>query len=137
MTGQDTRSYQTREIEDKMLGIIVRISIPLSSGRYARKEYSYPRDLLKKKKVNWFLSQRAHVAIGLFKEAFAARDSGEDKTAHDLFIKSYEKDPSVRRGAAAYGLMRLYYYGSEGVLRDRKLAAEWKIKAANEGHPLL
>lgn len=52
-TKQNKRSYQTREIDEEMEGIIIRISIPLHSGGYARKEYSYPTDLLKKREINW------------------------------------------------------------------------------------
>ncbi len=42
-----------REVENKSMGVVCRISIPLSSGGYARKEYAYPTDLLKKITVDW------------------------------------------------------------------------------------
>lgn len=47
------RTHEERKVEGKVVGVVFRISIPLASGGYARKEYSYPKDLLEKKKVDW------------------------------------------------------------------------------------
>lgn len=47
------RTYKIREVEDKIKGIIIRVSIPLSSGGFARKEYSYPTKFLDKETVDW------------------------------------------------------------------------------------
>lgn len=45
--------HEERKVEGEVIGVIFRISVPLSSGGYARKEYSYPKDLLEKTEVAW------------------------------------------------------------------------------------
>lgn len=47
------RIHEERKVEGRVVGVVFRISVPLSSGGYAQKEYSYPKDLLEKKKVDW------------------------------------------------------------------------------------
>jgi len=47
------RTHKERKVEGKLVGVIFRVSMPLASGGYARKEYAYPKDLLEKKKVDW------------------------------------------------------------------------------------
>ena len=47
------RIHEERKVEGKVEGVVFRISVPLSSGGYAQKEYSYPKDLVEKKKVDW------------------------------------------------------------------------------------
>ena len=45
--------HEERTVKGEVVGVVFRISVPLSSGGYAQKEYSYPKDLIKKKKVDW------------------------------------------------------------------------------------
>ena len=47
------RIHEERKVEGKVVGVVFRVSVPLSSGGYAQKEYSYPKDLVEKKKVDW------------------------------------------------------------------------------------
>lgn len=47
------RIHEERKVAEEVVGVVFRISIPLASGGYARKEYSYPKDLLEKKTVDW------------------------------------------------------------------------------------
>ena len=51
--GSRRRTHKERKVEGKLVGVIFRVSMPLASGGYARKEYAYPKDLLEKKKVDW------------------------------------------------------------------------------------
>jgi len=44
----------TRELEDELLGLRVRLYVPLKSGKEVMKEYSFPSDLIRK--TNWEFS---------------------------------------------------------------------------------
>ncbi len=52
-TRRDTRDYKMREVRDKVSGVIIRLSLPLPSGNFARKGYSYPKGFIDKQDVNW------------------------------------------------------------------------------------
>lgn len=54
------RAVVTRENEDKLLGIIVRVSIPLESGEYARKEFRSSSRALSSATVEWEKDGRPH-----------------------------------------------------------------------------
>ena len=47
------RTHEVRTVEEKVYGVVFRVSLPLSSGGYAHKEFSYPKGLAEKKKVDW------------------------------------------------------------------------------------
>ncbi|MDF7823232.1 hypothetical protein P4B35_04355 [Pontiellaceae bacterium B12227] len=52
-----------------------------------------------------------------------------------LYMKSYEVDPSESDGYAAFAISCIYFRGCEEVPMDKEKALEWKIKAADQGHP--
>ena len=141
-----TRSYKTRKINEKISGIIMRISIPLSSGGFARKEYAYPSDFLTKETVNWNKSVEAQNLIA--DREVASSSTGNDETKimaeiHALMKAGKFKEAEVLcRHLYDTGVERKYhgawrlgniYLSSENPDRNTELGVEWLIKAFDGG----
>jgi TPR repeat protein len=70
----------------------------------------------------------------MFAEAHNARQAGQDDKAFELFVKSYDEEPSLHNGKAAYQIAGMYWTGNDAVKRDMEKAWEWRVKAVDAGY---
>lgn len=121
------RSYQVREIDDEVMGLILRISAPLPSGGWARKEYSYPSDLMESITVDWDLNMDGGSSAKALEEmAMAAVDTGQFDKAVDYMRQAVDSEGTV---VIQYGEEAYKYAIGKGVEQDYRKAFKLYLKA--------